>query len=221
MKKVIALVLGLIMMILYYLFSFIGYTSSWFSPNHEWGDDSKVTYRSTYVKLVSDRCLIFDKNDIELDMFIGIYDENNRGNYILEDVELAIYISNDRSSTIGCNWDGYAYLNDIREIENVDGKKFVRRVSNDEVYEFGYTEDDDNYGDLIYNHSEKITIPKEFFNENNNTVYIQVTEFFYCEIKEDEKDKGNIKIWVGQTNTVGIKYYLVNDKIIFSVKPVS
>ena len=222
MKKVIALVLGLIMMILYYFFSFIGYTTSWFSSNHEWGDTSDNSNQITYVKLSSDT-LIFDKGDVELDMFIGSYNINNSTDLsdYLKNFELAIYISNDRIFPAELKRNGYNYFGDIKEMESFDEMKFVRRVSHDEAYnsncEFGYTSKKDFSGEITYNHKEKITIPEEFFNENNDKIYIFVIDYVpYYDLNEHEKDKGNCKIKMLDVAWVGIKYYLIGDKIVFS-----
>ena len=181
-----------------------------FAPNH-------------YAKVTSDKS-IFDKGDVTLDFSYSLYpldgastletqklqhfyipseSEREKGEYHREAV-FAIYISNDQKLIFEEDEQGY-----LLDYENKVNGKLWKFISFEEAFttDYGYTTSGFK---INYHHSEKITIPAEFFKESNEWVNIYILMFWR------NVDKGDFyQCYSGQLDkpTVEIRYRLTGNKI--------
>lgn len=124
----------------------------------------------------------FSKNDVVFDLYYGVhdigYDEKynadpksgyqKEGN---ETISFGLYI---------CDADYSLDVVSGMEISNykmIDGHYFVRKIFEEEAFsdEYGFTM---NYcKGIVYNHSEKITIPSEFFADETGSFVVKLIAF--------------------------------------------
>ena len=216
MKRLIALVLALLMLTL----SLTGCSFGKYIRGDKRYHISWPVIQRIYAKVEADH-IIFDKNDVTLDFYYGLYKlfeistlEQTKEHYHYipskEEVEkgvrhtesnFAIYISN--NSELIYEKDENGCLLDPKDKVNA---KLWKYISFEEAF-------NTNYGyssaalDLTYNHSEKITIPADLFTSDNNLVYIHIISLLYTPEEKTYSTTNDCKC-------ITIKYILIGNTVV-------
>ena len=216
MKKVIALVLAisLITMILSGCSSdlpdeYVSRISITFTP---------YSIASITTEIRSDK-FVFNTDGVTLDLYLGLfYNEagdakkikkdylalkNQNESYEVTDALFVVYASKNP------HFEWYSYENEPIH-KNVVGKEILKTITLDEAIDGGlwYTTKNGigKSGKVNYNNSIKITIPEEFFDTEQKSLYITVYQFNCC------LEDGVYKEYPGNYSTrIKIKY-IVKDK---------
>ena len=221
MKKLIALMLALLMLGLSLTgCSFGEYVRGDTNYHIRW-----INTQTIYAKVEADH-IIFDKNNVTLDFYYGLYkinevetleqtrkryysipskDEADRGARHTES-NFAIYISN--NSELVFEKDDNGILLDPKDKVNAKLWKFI---SFEEAFSTNYGFSNQSI-DLTYNHSEKITIPAEFFVSGNNRVYIHIVRILYM---PDDNTYSSFYRNYGEHNCM-MKYTLIGDTVVLN-----
>ena len=184
MKKLIALMLALLMLGLS-LTSCIRENTKDEPVLYTWGNEGRGWPRYQDLNaLLTSETKEFDLYDVTLDFYYCFYClddktieeardhfnyETKKGYY---QIEFAVYLSNNGRLDFETG-DDYRVL----DFENKVNAKLYKYITYEEAFtrNYGYT----TYGisTINYNHSEKLTIPAEFFNPSNAKMYIYVVMF--------------------------------------------
>ena len=154
---------------------------------------------------------VFSKDDVTLDLFIGVFDKNETY-YFTEDLPetyvLTIYVSNFKE--IPFNFREEVYISDFSDVDNAI---FIREISYEEAFseEYGYTV---TMRKIEYNHSEKITIPKQLFSPECDNVYIHLIELC-CYKDTNSVEENTKKVRLASSTSITIDYSLREDKVVF------
>ena len=174
-----------------------------------------------YAKVESNKWFL-NKDDFTLDFYYSLYsldgkrtiesekmshsyvyfDEVDKKHY-LESV-FAIYIS--KNEELLFERDEHGYLLDY---ENKVNAKLWKFVSYEDAFNtnYGYTSSGLRKN---YNHSEKITIPAEYFNKSNEHIYIHIARFWH----DIEEDVYFLYPTYPEKPTVIIEYRLIGDMVM-------
>ena len=206
MKNIVKKSVGVILILLTLLSTLtgcldIGYASGDYSIGFEFAKMLNAKVRSEKSA--------FSNDDVTLDLYIGVYDKNETY-HLVDDLPetyvLTIYVSNFNVMPFTFHEDVY-----IRDFTDVDNAVFIREISYKEAFseEYGYTV---SMGKIQYNHSERITIPKELFSPEYDAVYIHIVEL-YCYKDEDLVEENDKKVRLMSSTSITIYYYLIGDKV--------
>ena len=148
-----------------------------------------INYHSPIDLTASSNSKIFSKENITLDLSYAMHSINHKGESDIEpdyynykylqkyDIIYGLYIA-DSWDYKSANYDRYWYTDDIKNIENYH---FVKMISEEEALSEKYLSVSPwfacGYGFDKYNHTEKITIPKEFASEKQGYFVIFITMF--------------------------------------------
>ena len=144
----------------------------------------------------------FSIDSVNLQLYYGLYDVaygNNLDGYRQEPedkVVFALYICDEEHK--------YDVANncEVTDYKNIDNYYFIKEISEDEAAseEYGYTH---TYRDGVeYNHSETLTIPKEFLNKDKGTFLIKLVN--YIEPKDESDNYYSLQcgsIWLDYEKT--------------------
>lgn len=182
------------------------------------GDIGDDYGRNKYVKLDCDiQMQTYDINNVTCTVSYGGWEKWATHSYRdwndVQDVGCILYISNSDLS--------YHYVEDAKIIENylleavcngimppievMQIKNFFTRAEAQENYSFYY---DDN-GEVVYTHSESITIPAELFTQETGVLYI--TFAFYGTSEYEEKE-----LWLSFQECYGIRYEKQGNEVLLS-----
>lgn len=215
MKKLIALVV---------VFVFVLSLTGCSNVKYVWGD-SYLNFefgKDINAKLSSDT-LIFSKDEITMDFLYSLYSVNNitleqakgcgrrtpsqndKYQSNLESV-YAIYLSNNENLIFEEDNDGA-----LIDYENGVNAQLLKFIDYEEAFStnYGYTS---HQLTITYNHSEKITIPAEFFNSINGVVYIHIISFVH-DIDNNKYYNDNVFEFTN-ISTVKMKYYSIGDMVV-------
>lgn len=216
MKKLIALILTFITLILSMTGCYFGkYIRGNTMYNLNW-----LAMQSIYAKVEADR-IIFDKSDVTLDFYYGLYKTNeietleqiseyyhgtisesklHDGEFYWESV-YAIFLSNDEELVFENN-----NIESLIEDNRVN-TKLLKFIDFKESFstDYGFTSE---ALELIYNHHEKIVVPEDLFARLNGSVYIHIFRFMYLP-EENSFINSNYAHHI-----ISIKYLLIGDKVV-------
>ena len=157
---------------------------------------------------------LFNKNDVTLDLFYCFYcldnhnlDQVKDGNECIIKNEYenlhfqsnyAIYLSNNKELIFEKD-----EQDNLVDQKNKVNATLYRYFTFEEAFatDYGFTSSGLK---INYNHSEKITIPEEFFDSSNNYVYIHVVWFWYDVLNETTSD-------LREKTTIEINYELLEE----------
>ena len=221
MRYIIRKSVGVLLILLIVLSTFtgcagLGYTNG---DNVSVGEFKKYFY----AKVESDKWFL-SKEDATLEFYYALYPINGNGtlefqktahSYIYFDSEeddekhylesvFAIYIS--KNEELLFERDEHGYLLDY---ENKVNAKLWKFVSYEDAFNtnYGYTSSGLR---INYNHSEKITIPAEYFGLSNEHIYIHIARFWH----DVEEDVYYIYPTYPEKPTVIIEYRLIGDTVM-------
>ena len=221
MKKVIALILVLSLFAL----SLVGCSKN----EYYWGNKHLSFLQSNEFNiLVKSNKLEFDINDVTLDLFYGFYclddetldhikdeyffdattEHSSSTDFSYEFVH-AVYITNDYTLRLPIDSDksrddGWLVIDDYENIENA---KLVKYINYDELFDtdYGYTTDSNK---VVYNYSEKITIPADMFNSSSGCISIYIVRFVH------DLETGEYLRYPTYELHVGIQFDLIDDNTV-------
>lgn len=124
----------------------------------------------------------FPKNDVTFDLYYGVHDIGHDEKYNTdpkigyqkegdETVFFGLYICEKKHSL--------DVMNDmeISDYKMIEDHYFVKEISEEEAFSEEYGLNMSYWKGIIYNHSEKITIPTEFFEEETGSFAIKLIAF--------------------------------------------
>lgn len=191
---------------------------------HIFGD---IHITGEFLKIVNAQIVtnkvIFEKEDVTFDFYYALYPllwgntienvENTYGYTIEEwngskyevmsfESDYAIYLSNSDQLVFEDN-----LFNDSTDYEKVNAKMY-KFISFEEAFgnDYGFTRAEGNMK-IKYHHSEKITIPAEFFNSSSECVYVHIVRF----IRNVCKGTSNI---TSDSTIVSLKFNLLCENIV-------
>ena len=156
---------------------------------------------------VKSQTKIFSIDDVTLDLYYAFYDnavsdpDGSYGHYTISGFVFGLYI---------CDKD-FIFVpeqgEEIDDFKNIENQYFVKEITQEEFYNgYGYSYNKVS-GKVTYDHKEKITIPKEFFDKESGTVLIKIYHYrisyegkykrYYMEAKEldyEKLDENTIKL---------------------------
>lgn len=153
------------------------------SPKYHSGDTGHQSFiMSDIFSAVYSDTDTFDKNEVTLEFRYGFYDidyvkkYNSYGyrQYSDDKVIFAVYITDYEHCY------DFSGLDEFADYKNIEHYHFIEEITEDEAlsdYNYGYT-----MGwikGVKYNHTEKLTIPSELFDEEKSTLVIVVASFIY------------------------------------------
>lgn len=166
-----------------------------------------------YARVEADKS-IFDIDDVTLDFSYGFYSLD--GNRTLETARIhnlynenGVVIENNFAIYISNSEDLVFERDDNRKIVDYDNKvnaKLWKFISFEEAFntDYGYTISE---FEINYNHSEKITLPIEFFAAQSGTVFIHVVCLRYL-VNDQLFALGDDK------TMIELEYRLIGDKLV-------
>jgi hypothetical protein len=215
MKRIVALTLSILMLIVY-LSSCFGRTTAK-EDAYIWGDRALGFPKRQHLNalLKSDKNE-FDINDVTLDFYYCFYcldEQTMEEAQILHHYEtsegywesnFAIYLNNGDGLDFEMG-DKYCII----DCENKVNAELYKYITFTEAFKtnYGYTTND--FTSVInYTHSERITIPSEYFDSSNESICIYVVQFSnYVE---------NDMLFVESKTSIEIRYELQdNNKVVF------
>ena len=198
MKRIIALIL--------LVFSSVLMLCNCSDRSYSWGSSSVGFEFAHYfnAKIKSDT-LDHPKNDVVLDLYISKYQyeyEEYPSGETVPTYRMAIYVSNSEAPPFK-RGDTY----NLNSLDRVNGARLLRLISYDEVFytDFGFFS---NFLLIEYDHKEKIYIPEEFFNQDNDRVYVHVVE-----LNVTDNGKGGYTVSLTAHTKVELIYTLMGDYI--------
>ncbi len=158
----------------------------------------------------------FSKNDVTFDLYYGVHDIGSDKKYNTdpksgyqkegnETIFFGLYI---------CDADYSLDVVNGTEISNykmIDGHYFVRKISEEEAFsdEYGFTM---SYRKgIVYNHSEKITVPSEFFADETGSFVVKLIAFHEPMTEGDN-------YYISTVRYIAFDYQAINEntiKIVF------
>lgn len=159
---------------------------------------------------------VFNIDDVSFDIYYGVHDINYnekhdnepKSSYLKEGNETVFFGVYICSSTNSLD-----VVNDVEisDYEVIDNYYFVKKISEEEAFSNEYGFEIDYLKGIVYNHSEKIVIPAEFFTEDTGSFVIKIVAFF-----EPTNDSENY--YVSMTQQIKLQYQIVDKntvKIVF------
>ena len=222
MKNYFKKSVGVLLILIILLYTLIGCSDAIYSKG-----DSYLGFplASTINAKVETNKLIFNKNNVVIDFFYGLYCLDKQDIWQAKDnhdyvpsvwdenafhsqSEFAIYISNEPLLTFNlCNSGSFADYN------NVDARLY-KYISFEEAFSinYGYTTSGESAAakKIIYNYSEKLTIPSEFFISSNDYVYIHIIHLLH------DIDNDTFNTLSYDTKTLRIKYKSFGNTVILT-----
>ena len=214
MKNLIRKLLGVLLILLILLSTLTGCYKDGKYVN---GDLScPIEFAPSFFAKVESDTSIFDRGDVDLNFSYGLYILNGAYTYTIEEQKLlhcfnedgvviednfAIYISNSEDLVFEYDDNGR-----IIDYENKVNAKIWKFISFEEAFatDYGFTT---SFMNIDYHHSEKITIPSEFFDAREGTVFIHIVCLRHY-INEQ-----NFGLGYGET-MIEMEYRLTCDKIV-------
>lgn len=182
------------------------------------GDIGDDYGRNEYVKLDCDiQMQTYDINNVTCTVSYGGWEKwathSDRDWNDVQDVGCILYISN---SDLSYHYDKEAQIIEnylleavcygaIPPIEVMQIKNFFTRAEAQENYSFYY----DDKGEVVYSHTESITIPAELFTQETGYIYISFA--FYGTSEYEEKE-----LWLSFQECYGIRYEKRGEEIMLT-----
>lgn len=189
MKKLIAFILTLLMVVTFVL------SASGCLPDtpDTYITTSNSMSTSTELMLTSDS-FVFDRDNVTLDFSYGLYDltrdtfeeaKDCRDTNVVEknyhiQSNYAIYLSKNHELVFVDENNNQIYL--MSDNKSNANAQLYRYFTYDEAFEKNYGFNTNN--NRMFNHSEKLTIPAEFFDSPRGCVYIHLAHFWYDVVNE-------------------------------------
>ena len=138
---------------------------------------------------VKSQTKIFSIDDVTLDLYYAFYDnafsnpDGSYGHYTVSRFFFGLYI---------CDKD-FTFVpeqgEEIDDFKNIENQYFVKEITQEEFYNgYGYSYSRVS-GKVTYDHKEKITIPKEFFDKESGTVLIKIYHYRISHVGKCTRDK--------------------------------
>ena len=212
MKKLIALVLVVITLVFTLTSCFWRNDNS--NEEYCWGDYGLgfPQYQDLNAKVTSDR-LEFDINDVTLDFYYCFYClddetiEEVQEDYHYETSEgyreatYAIYLNNEGPLLFE------EENNCIIDYENKVNSQLIKYIDHEELFNTNYGYTTPKGRQIEYNHSEKLTIPAEYFDPSRGIVYIHIVRLLHW------KNDDTLQRCAEET-VIGIQFDLIDENTV-------
>ena len=212
MKKLIALVLALTTLVLTLTGCFWREDNT--SEGYYWGDEGLgfPQYQNLNAKVTSDK-LEFDINDVTLDFYYCFYCLDDE---TIEEVQEHYHYQTNQGyweATYAIYLSKTSYLlfeeenNYIIDYENKVNAQLIKYIDHEELFNTNYGYTTPIGRQIEYNHSEKLTIPAEYFDPSWGVVFIHVVRLTHW------KDDDMFSITPEKT-VIKIEFDLFNDNTV-------
>ena len=215
MKKLTAFILTLLMVVTFVL-SASGCLPHTPDTYIRYSTSQRASSTGTKMKLTSDS-FVFDRDNVTLDFSYGLYDltrdtfekakDRSDTNVVEKNYHIqsnyAIYLSKNDELVFGD--DDYTSIYLMTDNKRNVNAQLYRYFTYDEAFEknYGFTTNNGR----MFNHSEKLTIPAEFFDSPRGCVYIHLAHFWH--------DVVNETFHFIETESLAIEYICNGDTVEF------